>query len=143
MLGSARPWASPKAGICAVDLAAGQRDLLVELIATYVGWTNDAHADVRMNEVMAHIDETWFAWMGCTADDSVFYYRVHSPVVLIEFDHHPGVIFDVDRPTRHHVHTLVPTPNGGDYGTDLLRQHHERYDHTTGRHAERPSRAIH
>jgi hypothetical protein len=28
----------------------------------------------------------------------------------------------------------VRTPNGGDYGLDLLRQHHERFDHTSGTH---------
>ena len=27
--------------------------------------------------------------------------------------------------------------NGGDYGTDLLRRHHERFDHATGRHTPR------
>jgi hypothetical protein len=27
------------------------------------------------------------------------------------------------------VHTVVRTPHGGDYGADLLRQHHERFDH--------------
>ena len=47
-----------------------------------------------MREVDAHLDETFFAWMGTTGADGPFYYRVHSPVVLIEFDHHPGVVFD-------------------------------------------------
>jgi hypothetical protein len=28
-----------------------------------------------------------------------------------------------DRPTRDHIHTIVRTPNGNDYGKDLLRQH--------------------
>jgi len=32
---------------------------------------------------------------------------------------------------------VVRTPNGGDYGVDLLRQHHERFDHTHGTHALR------
>ena len=32
--------------------------------------------------------------MGAVADEGPFYYRVQSPVVLIEFDHHPGVVFD-------------------------------------------------
>jgi hypothetical protein len=58
-----------------------------------------------MTEVAAHLDETWFSWYGGTADDSPFYYRVHSPVILIEFDHHPGVAFDNEVPSRHHVHT--------------------------------------
>jgi len=29
-------------------------------------------------------------------------------------------------PTREHIHTVVRTPNGNDYGKDLLRQHPER-----------------
>ena len=89
-----------------------------------------------MNEVEAHLDETSFVWMGSTIDEP-FYYRVHSPVVLIEFDHHPGVVFDNATPSRNHIHTIVRTPNGGDYGADLLRQHHERYDHSQGTHAQR------
>jgi hypothetical protein len=40
-----------------------------------------------MDEVRRHLDETWFAWIGGTGPDSVFYYRMHSPVVLIDFDH--------------------------------------------------------
>jgi hypothetical protein len=38
-------------------------------------------------------------------------------------------MFDNDEPLRIHIHTVVRTPNGGDYGVDLLRQHHERYQH--------------
>jgi len=34
------------------------------------------------------------AWRWGASDDGPFYYRVQSPVVLIEFDHHPGVAFD-------------------------------------------------
>ncbi len=34
-----------------------------------------------------HLDQTWFTWIGGTEPDSAFYYRIHSPVVLIEFDH--------------------------------------------------------
>jgi hypothetical protein len=40
-------------------------------------------------------------------------------------------------PTRYHVHTVVRTPNGGDYGADLLRLHHERFDHHGGEHRSR------
>jgi hypothetical protein len=107
------------------------------LVSTYVGWERDGHAEVKMSEVDAHLDETRFAWMGATSDEGPFYYRIHSPVVLIEFDHHPGVVFDNEVPSRNHVHTLIRTPNGGDYGTDLLRQHHARYDHSHGHHEPR------
>jgi fructose-1,6-bisphosphatase/inositol monophosphatase family enzyme len=125
---------APYQGVAGSDLTDGQRRVLTALAGTYVGWSADAHALPRRREVESHLDETWFSWYGGTGDDDPFYYRVHSPVILIEFDHHPGVAFDNWVPTRHHVHTVVRTPNGGDYGADLLRQHHERFDHSHGRH---------
>ena len=86
-----------------------------------------------MREVAAHLDDTWFAWAGGTSDDAVFYYRIHSPVILIEFDHQLPVgttsLIPPDRPTRAHIHTMVRTPNGNDYGKDLLRQHLAAHPH--------------
>ena len=65
--------------------------------------------------------------MGATTPDAVFYYRIHSPVILIEFDHQTPIgirLPDGSRgPTRQHIHAVVRTPNGNDYGKDLLRQH--------------------
>ncbi len=127
----------PYEGVAATDLDDDQRRLLLNLVSTYVGWGRDGHSEVRMDEVARHLDDTWFSWMGSTADRGPFYYRVHSPVILVEFDHHPGVVFDNLVPSHHHVHTLVRTPNGGDYGADLLARHHDRYDHTHGDHRHR------
>ena len=45
----------------------------------------EVHAKVRMDEVRAHLDRTYFAWIGGSIPDAVFYYRIHSPVVLIEW----------------------------------------------------------
>ena len=132
----------PYQGVAGSAMSDGQRRVLLALAGSYVGWNADRHAEVRLSEVAAHLDETWFSWYGGYDDESPFYYRVHSPVILIEFDHHPGVVFDNEVPTRHHVHTLVRTPNGGDYGTDLLRQHYERFDHTGGRHRAGSGRSV-
>jgi hypothetical protein len=86
-----------------------------------------------MEEVMARLDETWFAWIGGTDADAVFYYRIHSPIVLIEFDHQQPIgttmINDPNKPTREHIHVIVRTPNGNDYGKDLLRQHLATHPH--------------
>ncbi|HVL70036.1 MAG TPA: DUF3500 domain-containing protein, partial [Vicinamibacterales bacterium] len=89
------------------------------------------HARVKMAEVRKHLDDTWFAWVGGTAPDSVFYYRVHSPVILIEFDHQlPIALRNLPRaPNREHIHSVIRTPNGNDYGKDLLRQHYGRHPH--------------
>jgi hypothetical protein len=116
-------------GIRAGDLGSAQQRLLLDVLATYVGRIRPGHAEVRLDEVKHHLAETHFAWMGGSDEHSVFYYRIHSPVILIEFDHQRGIAFDNDTPSRHHIHTVVRTPNGNDYGRDLLRQHHARFDH--------------
>ena len=41
----------------------------------------------RPRRQVRSIDRTWFAWIGGVDPGSVFYYRIHSPVILIEFDH--------------------------------------------------------
>lgn len=119
----------PYCGIRADGFSDAQRARLVDAVGAYVGWTEEGYATVKMAEVAQHLDETWFAWMGGTGPTDPFYYRLHSPVVLIEFEHLPGVAFDNPEPSRHHIHTIIRTPNGGDYGADLLGEHHTRFDH--------------
>ena len=116
-------------GIKFDDLSSHQQALMFNLIGTYVNRMRSDHAQLKMDEIRQHLDETHFAWMGGTDEDSVFYYRVHSPVILIEFDHQNGIFLDNDEPSRNHIHTVVRTPNGNDYGKDLLRQHREQANH--------------
>jgi len=108
-----------------------QRGLLTALIQEYVDTLDAGHAKVRMDEVRAHLNETYFAWIGASGPESVFYYRVHSPVILIEFDHQTPVAMRElgNAPTHRHVHSVVRTPNGNDYGKDLLRLHYEQHKH--------------
>ena len=110
-------------------LSSQQQALMFDLIGTYINRMRSDHAQLKMDEIGQHLDETHFAWMGGTDEDSVFYYRVHSPVILIEFDHQNGIFLDNDEPSRNHIHTVVRTPNGNDYGKDLLRQHREQVNH--------------
>jgi hypothetical protein len=127
----------PYQGLAASDLSDAQRRLLLDVARAYTGWNADEHAAASMREIESHLDETWFSWYGGYGETDAFYYRVHSPVTLIEFDHHDGVVFDNIDPSRHHIHMLVRTPNGGDYGRDLLAEHHQRFDHTGGKHVAR------
>ena len=73
-------------GLAAADWSDTQRDNLLDLVRVYVGNLADGHAEVKMREVEDHLDDTYFHWIGETEDSSAFYYRVHSPVVLIEYD---------------------------------------------------------
>jgi hypothetical protein len=120
----------PYEGLAADRLNSSQRERLLELIDVYVGRMRPGHSQLKMEEVRRHLRQTHFMWLGGLENDAVFYYRIHSPVLLIEFDHLRGIALDNDDPARTHIHTVVRTPNGNDYGKDLLRQHHHRY-HTT------------
>jgi hypothetical protein len=118
------------AGVPVSTFTPQQKELLLELVAEYVGNMREGHARVRMDEVRSHLDRTHFAWIGGTGPQGVFYYRIQSPVILIEFDHQSRVApFRTTTGSRDHIHTVVRTPNGNDYGKDLLRQHHERTKH--------------
>lgn len=109
-----------------------QKTQLSELIVLYAGKMDDGHARTKMEDVRAHCDDTYFAWIGGTDEDSVYYYHIYSPVILIEFDHQrPANLRHLYPPVsnRQHIHAVVCTPNGNDYGKDLLRQHYEQHPH--------------
>ena len=124
------------AGLRTTDLAVPVRQSFRDLIHLYVSNMDEGHTRVKMDEVDRHLDNTWFTWIGGMQPDDVFYYRVQSPVILIEFDHQRPANLrkfaaDPEKPTRQHIHCVVRTPNGNDYGKDLLRQHYLAHPHTT------------
>ncbi len=146
-------------GLAAREFTSAQRQKLLDLVGVYIGYMDDGHAAVKMKEVEEHLDDTYFYWIGETKDSSAFYYRVHSPVVLIEYDAQSPLAYGQGAqtgggapsgqpsgmpsgqptgmpsggpgggmggtPTQQHIHTIVRTPNGNDYGVDLLKLHLE------------------
>ena len=121
----------PAQGIVAASMLPDQRDALVELIRVYLDRLPPAQAERNLNLVREHFAETRFSWRGGHDDECAFYYRIHSPVLLVEYDNHPGVFLTNPEPARFHVHTIVRAPNGNDYGRDLLAQHY-RLHHGDG-----------
>jgi hypothetical protein len=122
------------AGLRTNELPDAVRQRLRDLVHLYVSNMDEGHARVKMDEFDKHIDNTWFAWIGAAQPDSVFYYRIHSPVILIEFDHQRPANLrkfarDPNKPDQSHIHCVVRTPNGNDYGKDLLRQHYLAHPH--------------
>ncbi len=122
------------AGVRASELPGAQREQLTALIQLFVDNMKEGRARVRMSEVRAHLDETRFAWVGATDPGAVFYFRIQSPVILIELDHQRPANLrhlakDPQAPTREHIHVVVRTPSGNDYGKDLLRQHYRQHPH--------------
>jgi hypothetical protein len=122
------------AGIRFNDLSTAQHPLLLALVEYHVGRMGVGHAKVKVDEVKRHLNDTFFCWMGAGSDDGVFYYRVQNPVLIIEFDHQRGIAFrERTKPYKDHIHVIVRTPNGNDYGKDLLRLHYQQGHHASAR----------
>ena len=120
----------PYEGLVVSEMDDAQKKAFLELTALWIGNLKEGHAKVKMAEVEKHLDQTRFAWIGAMDNDSVFYYRIHSPVVLIEFDHQrPIALGRSNIATKDHIHATVRTPNGNDYGKDLLKQHLATHRH--------------
>jgi hypothetical protein len=126
----------PYAGVRGSELSPAQKKQLMALANEYVTNLRDDQARIQMADVESHVDATHFAWKGGDTADSVFYYRIHSPVILIEFDHQRPAglrhVFDPQKPMLEHIHTVVRIPNGNDYGMDLLREHYKAHPHPHG-----------
>lgn len=110
----------PCEGICAAEMNETQRQLLLDTVAAFVHILPDGPRQARMAQVARYLDRTWWCWIGGCGDNDVFYYRIQSPVILLEFDHHSGMWLTNEAPARFHIHTIMRTPNGNDYGRALL-----------------------
>ncbi len=115
-------------GLPASEMNEEQRVLLQLLIDEYVRNMEPESADQLLARIAADGSSALhFAWMGGTRLGEAFYYRIHSPSVLIEFDHTVNVnliregIREID---VNHIHSVMRQP-GQDYGADALRRHYE------------------
>jgi hypothetical protein len=112
----------PVEGVRVAELSEEGRRRVLDVVAAFVRLLPEGPRAARMREIEAHLDETWFSWIGGHQPGDVFYYRVQSPVVIAELDHHGGVFLDYDTPKTFHIHTVLRTPHGNDYGRAWVRQ---------------------
>ncbi|WP_174296331.1 DUF3500 domain-containing protein [Sphingomonas bacterium] len=116
----------PYEGIAVRNFSPTQKRQLMDIVAAFVGYLPPGPLAAKLAQVEAELDRTYWSWIGGHGDDDPFYYRVQGPVLMTEFDHHSGVWLGNQEPAKCHTHTVVRTPNGNDYGRDLLRQHYEQ-----------------
>lgn len=121
----------PYEGILGDDLTHKQWQKMMDLARSYLITLPEGPLDAKMEDLEKHRGQTQFCWAGGLEQRGVFYYRIQSPVTMIEFDHHWGVVLNNPQPERFHIHTTVRTPNGNDFGLDLLRLHlkNAKHDH--------------
>jgi hypothetical protein len=110
----------PYEGIPVSDMDAEQHNLVEKILEGFLLYLPSRAREIRLAHVRQHFDETYFCWIGDFGEGDAFYYRIQSPVIIVEFDHHSGVFLCNAEPARFHTHTLLRTPNAGDYGKALL-----------------------
>jgi hypothetical protein len=115
----------PYEGVSAAHFSREMRTRLLGLAGAFLEIMPEGALAAKLQAIEMHLDDTWFSWIGGTGDDDPFYYKIQNPVVMLEFDHHSGVFLTNAEPAKCHTHTIIRTPNGNDYGKDILRQHYE------------------
>ena len=136
----------PYEGIRMIDMDSSQTSLVSDILNEYFLYLPEKPRRMKLEHAMSFPEETYFCWIGGYGDKDSFYYRIQNPAIIVEFDHHSGVFLNNEEPAKFHVHTLLRTPNAGDYGTALKRlvppqkQHfvwHPEEGEGVGNHASR------
>jgi hypothetical protein len=113
-------------GLPAAEMTAAQRGLLMLLLHEYLNNLEPDLATVQADRIARAGDENLhFSWSGTEAGKP-YYYRIHGPTILIEFDNSyaPGR----QQGPVNHIHTVWRDIEH-DYGEDLLRKHYEKSPH--------------
>ena len=100
-------------------MTAEQQELLMSTVAAFLVLLPPIPLKFRLQKIQEKLSETYFSWIGGFGPADPFYYCIHSPVALFEFDHHSGVFLTNEEPAKYHIHTVQRLPNGNDYGREL------------------------
>jgi hypothetical protein len=114
----------PYEGVTVSSFTSEQQSLILDIAGEMLLYLPTKPRQLRLEQIKSHFDETYFSWIGGYGHDDAFYYRIQSPVVILEFDHHSGVFLSNTEPKKFHTHTIVRTPNAGDYGQAVRDKEH-------------------
>ena len=104
-------------GLSFPALRPDQQARLLDLVEVYVGLARGDIASSYIDRVReGGLDALHFAWAGGMEDGTAFYYRIHGPRILIEFDNTQN--------NANHIHAIWRDPVN-DFGRDDLRRHYE------------------
>ena len=101
-------------GLKASGMSDKQRAMLLDIIGAWSGIIHESEAALRMAQLKADINETWFAWSGpvtAPAGSNISaYYRIQGPHLVIEYAPQ-----QMGGDPSLHVHTMYRDPTN-DYG---------------------------
>jgi Protein of unknown function (DUF3500) len=111
---------TPK-GLPASAMTGPQREMLDTLLRRYTDRLPDElAAEESAKFAGAALDDVHLLWAGSLEPGVPHYYRLHSPVLLAEYDNTAR--------DANHVHTVWRDPRG-DFGDDALARHRSTHDH--------------
>lgn len=114
-------------GLKLSDMTKQQRAVFMDLLQVYLTNYRITLAKQQMNKLeQAGLDNLRFAWAGDLTPElgagKGWYYRIHGPTVLIEYDN--------TQTNANHIHTVVRDLTN-DFGEDLLEEHYRNSAHTS------------
>ncbi len=112
-------------GLRFADMTESQRGMFLDLLRVYLTNYRVTLARQQMNKLeKAGLDELRFVWAGdltpIVGKGKGWYYRIHGPTILIEYDN--------TQSNANHVHTVVRDLTN-DFGEDMLEQHYRAVGH--------------
>jgi hypothetical protein len=111
------------AGMLYNQMTTAQQKLLQQLLDLYLNkYKKELAHDLRQKIEKAGMDKMYFAWAGSQQPTmgQAHYYRIHNPVIMIEYDNSQN--------NANHAHTVVRDLTN-DFGEDELRLHYSRHQH--------------
>jgi hypothetical protein len=104
-------------GLSVSNLTEEQMYLLRLLIKEFAHNVDHEAATAQIDAIReAGWEKVWFSWRGPVDAEGKFYYRVHGPRILIEYN----------RQNANHDHMIIRDPSN-DYGEDWLGKHYEEH----------------
>ncbi|MCY3675200.1 MAG: DUF3500 domain-containing protein [Rhodobacteraceae bacterium] len=104
-------------GIKGSDLTEAQKQLLITLINTRLGFINKDDHKAKMETVIAELDDTYFGWWGPQGKLGFAYFRITGPSVIIEY----APQNDAGDLRTEHAHSMFRNPLN-DYGSAWIEQ---------------------
>ena len=105
-------------GIAYADLNAAQQKTFMALLNVYTHKYPFGFADELMAKIKkSDIGKLHFAWAGSQQPGAGHYYRIHGPMLLIEYDN--------TQTNANHVHTVIRDLDN-DFAEDFLKQHYAK-----------------